>query len=163
MEGDFVVFLIGMRINRLWKVRSWWPVVTAMPRMRAELAKSPDSGYLGAHGVLFGPRMPAVVQYWRSFEDLERYARAKDSEHFPAWVKFNRTVGSNGDVGIWHETYKVTAGQYETVYNNMPLFGLAEASKSVPAAGYRSSARGRITGEEVAAPVDAEGNVVEVA
>lgn len=161
VDGDFVVFLIGMRINRFYKVRSWWPVVMAMPRMLKELEAQPESGFLGARNVLYGPRMPAVVQYWRSFEDLERYARAKDANHFPTWVKFNKTIGSNGDVGIWHEMYKVAAGQYEAVYNNMPVFGLAAVSAAVPATGYRSSARGRITGAEAGAPVDAEGNVVD--
>ena len=29
IEGDFVVFLIGMRINKLWKVWQWLPVVAA--------------------------------------------------------------------------------------------------------------------------------------
>ena len=30
IEGDFVVFLIGMRINRPWKVQRWWPVAAAI-------------------------------------------------------------------------------------------------------------------------------------
>ena len=44
----------------------------------------------------------------------------------PAWAAFNRAVASNGDVGIWHETYRVRPGDYECIYNNMPLFGLAQ-------------------------------------
>ena len=39
IEGDFVVFLIGMRINKLWKVRTWLPVFVAMPRMLRELER----------------------------------------------------------------------------------------------------------------------------
>ncbi|MFB6255318.1 MAG: monooxygenase family protein [Haloplanus sp.] len=31
VEGDLVVFLIGMRINSLWKVHRWLPVFLAMP------------------------------------------------------------------------------------------------------------------------------------
>ena len=41
IEGDFVVFLIGMRINKLWKVRKWLPVFVAMPRMLRELEARP--------------------------------------------------------------------------------------------------------------------------
>ena len=48
IEGDFVVFLIGMRINKLWKPWKWVPVFFAMPRMVRELEQSPDSGFLGA-------------------------------------------------------------------------------------------------------------------
>ena len=29
-EGDFVVFIIGMRINRFWKFHKWLPVAMAM-------------------------------------------------------------------------------------------------------------------------------------
>ena len=84
------------------------------------------------------------MQYWRSFEDLERYARSKDQEHLPAWKAFNRAMKGNRDVGIWHETYRIRPGAYETVYNNMPLFGLAKATQMVPAVGKWESAAGRL-------------------
>src|SRR6476660_2178017 len=66
IDGDFVVFLIGMRINKFWKVHKWLPVFWAMPRMLRELAGRPDSGLLGFrfHN---GLRNHLVVQYWRSF------------------------------------------------------------------------------------------------
>ena len=140
IDGDFVVFLIGMRINKPWKLHKWLPVFLAMPRMLKELKKRPESGFLGA---IFGPKV--IVQYWRSFEDLEAYARSKDSQHWPAWVDFNQRFGkSRGDVGIWHETYLVSAGRYEAIYSGMPPFGLGEASSTIPATGHREFARGRI-------------------
>ena len=37
IEGDFVVFLIGMRINKPWKLHKWFPVFLAMPKMLKEL------------------------------------------------------------------------------------------------------------------------------
>ena len=37
IEGDFVVFIIGMRVNRPWKLHKWVPVFLAMPRMLKEL------------------------------------------------------------------------------------------------------------------------------
>ena len=144
IEGDFVVFMIGMRVNRPWKLHKWLPVFMAMPRMLAELSKKPELGLLGYRQHLGNPLSPMVVQYWRSFEDLEAFARGKDKTHFPAWVKFNKSVGTDGDVGIWHETFKVADGQYEGVYNNMPAFGLAKASKMIPASGRHASAAGRI-------------------
>ncbi len=143
IEGDFVVFLIGMRVNRPWKLRKWLPVFFAMPKMLRELQRHPEMGLLGVEQKLANPRAPLIIQYWRSYEALEAFARSKDATHFPAWVKFNRAIGSNGDVGIWHETYLVKAGQYETVYNNMPLYGLAKASSSVPAAGHRATSATR--------------------
>ncbi len=129
MEGGFVVFLIGMRINRLWKIHKWWPVVAAMPKMLKELKSKPasETGFLGAEFSL-----GTIVQYWRSFEQLEAYAKDRNSLHYPAWKEFNTKIKSNGDVGIWHETYKVHAGDYECIYNNMPPKGLGKVGELIP-------------------------------
>jgi len=143
IDGDFVVFLIGMRINRPWKASKWLPVFLAMPKMVRELEQNPESGFLGAKLYLGSPRQPMLVQYWRSFERLEAYARSRDNAHWPAWVAFNKHVGSNGDVGIWHETYLVPAGSYECVYNNMPPTGLGAATRLVPASGRKATAASR--------------------
>ena len=143
LEGDFVVFLIGMRINKPWKPHKWLPVFLAMPRMLRELSADPALGCLG-----YTMGMKVIVQYWRSFEHLERYARSRDHEHLPAWRDFNQRMGrARGDVGIWHETYQIRAGEYEAVYSGMPEFGLGAAGTLVPATGARESARGRLTGE----------------
>lgn len=131
IEGDFVVFLIGMRFNKPWKVHKWWGALTAMPRMMRVLAQRPELGLLGYEFALM-PRGPMVIQYWRSPEQLEDFARNAALPHHPAWRAFNRAVGGNGDVGIWHETFVVKAGQYETLYGNMPAFGLAKAGAHVP-------------------------------
>jgi len=142
IEGDFVVFLVGMRINKPWKVHRWWPVFTAMPRMVRELERDPESGFLGASQGLFAGG-PALVQYWRSFEHLERFARDPGARHLPAWRAFNKHVRGSGDVAIWHETYRVRAGEYESIYANMPRVGLARAAEHVPL-GSTSTASRRI-------------------
>ena len=87
IEGDFVVFLIGMRINKPWKLHKWFPVFRAMPKMIRELEQHPGSGFLG-HIMGLG----VIVQYWRSFEQLEAYARDANQLHWPAWVAFNQSV-----------------------------------------------------------------------
>ncbi len=143
VEGDFVVFLIGMRINRFWKFHKWIPVAKAMPKMLKELSVNPESGFMGFQ--IIGGIPPVIVQYWRSFEQLEAYARDRNGAHYPAWKAFNEKVRSNGDVGIWHETYKVKAGEYECVYNNMPKYGIGKVGDLVPATGKREQASGRIS------------------
>ena len=143
VDGEFVVFLIGMRINRFWKVHKWLPVAMAMPRMLRELQADAGSGFLGVESWVGNPTV--ALQYWRSFEHLERYAKDAARGHRPAWAAFNRAVGSNGDVGIWHETYRVRPGDFECIYNNMPPFGLGKATRQVPAHGQRQSAEGRMS------------------
>jgi len=145
IEGDFVVFVIGMRINKPWKPHKWLPVFLAMPRILKELKANPACGFLGSTsaGLL-------TVQYWRSFQHLEAYARSHDHEHWPAWVAFNkRTAASRGDVGIWHETYLVRAGDYEAIYSGMPRMGLGSVGDLVPASGKKESAGGRLAKQGV--------------
>ena len=143
IEGDFVVFLIGMRINRFWKFHKWIPVAGVMPKMIKELLMKPESGFLGFQ--MFDGIPPAMVQYWRSFEHLEAYAKDRNGFHYPAWKEFNTKIKSNGDVGIWHETYKVNSGNYECIYNNMPKYGLGKVAELIPATGKRESAVDRIS------------------
>ena len=143
IDGDFVVFLIGMRINHLHKPWQWLPVAAAMGRMLPELMREPGLGLLHARNQ-FGLRNISLIQYWRSFDHLHAYAHAAARQHRPAWTAFTRAAQAGSDVGIWHETYLIAAGQYETVYDNMPPWGLGRAGTLVPARGRRNSAKGRL-------------------
>ena len=142
LEGNFVVFLIGMRINNLWKVHKWLPVAKAMPRMITELYRQPDLGFI--HAEMWFSRTFIMVQYWRSMDQLLEYAKNRTAQHLPAWQEFNKTVGTDGAVGIWHETYAASAGSYENVYVNMPAFGLGKAGTLQAAVAGRQSAAGRL-------------------
>jgi hypothetical protein len=142
LPGDFVVFLIGMRINHPLRVHKWLPVAAAMPRMLRELHRRSELGFL--HAEMWFGRTIVVIQYWRSMDQLLAYATNREAEHLPAWKAFNRAVGTSGAVGIWHETYAIAAGRFESIYVNMPPFGLGKAGSLVPATGQRNSARDRI-------------------
>jgi hypothetical protein len=116
----------------------------AMGPMIRTLYQHPESGFLGAR-TLLSWRGVTVLQYWRSFEDVERFARNPGDLHMKAWRRFNQTVGyKTGSVGIWHETYAIERGHYETLYGNMPLTGLAAATNHVRVGGGSETARQRI-------------------
>ena len=142
IDGDFVVFLIGMRLNQPLKVHKWLPVFTAMPRMLKELHQHPELGFLNAQ--MWFSRTTIMLQYWRSMEQLLAYAKNREAAHLPAWQAFNRAVGTDGAVGIWHETYAISAGSYENVYVNMPPFGLGRAGTLQAAKGDMHTAAGRL-------------------
>lgn len=142
MDHEFCVFLIGMRINRPLKIHKWFPVVKAMPRMLRELEAHKELGYLDGH--FWIGRTIISLQYWRSPAHLMDYATNKNLQHLPAWTAFTRSVGTSGDVGIWHETYAVTAGSYETIYHNMPPFGLGGIGTLIPATGHYQHAKERL-------------------
>ncbi len=71
-------------------------------------------------------------------------ANHKDDPHLEAWRRYNRRVGTSGDVGVWHETYRVSPGRYENIYVDMPPFGLGKVGSRAPAEGPLSSAKGRV-------------------
>ncbi|HLI71559.1 MAG TPA: DUF4188 domain-containing protein [Ktedonobacteraceae bacterium] len=151
-DEPFVVFMAGVRINRFWAFRKWIPAVMAIIPMMRTLYKHRALGYLGGQPFIYWPGIGAI-QYWKSFEDLEHFARSKEDPHLEAWRRFNKSVGTDGSVGIWHETYLIHPRDYEVIYNNMPIFGLATATtttryvKHVPAIGRQETARRRL-GEE---------------
>ncbi len=142
-DEPFVVFLIGMRINKPLALTKWVPTALAMGPMLSSLYKNPESGFLSGQ-VIFYPGGVGLIQYWRSFEDLERFARSPQEAHLRAWQRFNKAVGKDGSVGIWHETYQVGMGQYEAIYANMPRFGLAAATMHAQVGPRAETARARI-------------------
>ena len=88
----------------------------------------PEKGLLG-----YRMGFPTIVQYWRSFEHLEAFARDPGDLHRPTWLEWFRRA-PNGRTGFWHESYLVRAGEYEAFYGNMPPFGLGKASRLVTVA-----------------------------
>jgi len=145
-DEPFVVFLIGMRVNRVRALHKWVPTARAMTRMLRVLIKHPEKGFLGGQTIVY-PRGIGLIQYWRSFDDLENFARDADEPHLSAWRRFNRVIGADGTVGFWHESYLVDPTRFEAVYGNMPRFGVAQATEHVPAVGRRETARARLGGE----------------
>ncbi len=141
-DDGLVVFLIGMRINNFFAFHKWVPVFMAMGKMLPELYKNPDLGFKSYQ--MWFSRTLILVQYWESSEKLIAYAKAKDSEHLPAWKAFNKAAMKTNSVGIWHETYVVQKGMTENVYVNMPTFGFGKVGNLVPAVGKRNSADGRL-------------------
>lgn len=146
-DAPFVVFIIGMRVNKPLAITQWWPVFSAMPRMLKELGQHPELGCLGASS-WFG-RTIIVVQYWRSLEELMAYAKARDHAHLPAWAAFNQNAKDNGAVGIYHETYRIEPGATENIYNNIPPTLLGKVGPLVPAEGIFMSAAGRMGRAEI--------------
>ncbi len=88
-----------------------------------------------------------MVQYWRSLEQLLAYAKNREAAHLPAWQAFNQTVGTNGAVGIWHETYVASPGSHENIYVNMPPFGLGRVGVLQAVSDGRQSAAARLRGK----------------
>jgi hypothetical protein len=144
LDGDFVVFLIGAMVYDPAAATEASRLLLAMATMLDELEADPSMGLLGytrhgeaGHGVL--------VQYWRSFDALESYARNPGALHAPVWRAWNRLASDDRNAaGIWHETFKVAAGNYEAIYQNTPVMGLQRAGRPLTVTEAKDSARARI-------------------
>lgn len=159
-SAPLVLFLLGMTLRRPHRIDQWLPVVRAMPKMLAELHadRTPiladgtpaetGNGFLGGH-TLVGARGPVVQQYWRSTEDLHRYARSAEHEHLPAWREFNRRSREHpGTVGIWHETYDVPGDRIESIYGHGARVGLVRILGAIPVTARGRTARQRLGSSE---------------
>ncbi len=143
LDGDFVVFLIGAELRDPEQAGPAVELLGAMIDMLAELEQDPAQGLLGYQ--VFGGLGGVIVQYWRSFDALEAYARNPSAKHAPVWRAWNRLAeGELAAAAIWHETFQVAAGQYEAVYQNMPVTGLQRAGRPVAVDEARASARLRL-------------------
>lgn len=164
-EGEIVVFMLGMKVLRPWRVDQWGFVTVAMARMMTEIelnrrrAKDAggDIGYLGGFSTV-GINGPVVTQYWRSSEDLIRYAHDTDRAHRGAWLTLytmaHRSRATKAGVGLWHETYAVPAGRHETIYGNMKPIGLGTLVGAVPLGSKNRTAAERL-GNEAPSPLEA--------
>jgi hypothetical protein len=134
-EHEFVLFRIGMRFNGLksWRgIGEFAGAFARMPLMLIEQQSNPAIGMLSSRTSLSWPNIE-ITQFWRSYEDLNTYASARDRKHAPAWGWWN-ALAKSGTVGIWHETYRIAPGSYESIYGFMPAHGLAKATNFRPLA-----------------------------
>lgn len=131
---EFVVFLIGLRINQWWRVNEWVPIYRAATAMDRELRAAPDSPLLQSQTMTSTEdfRLHYFLQHWRSYEELEDWANDRNLPHRPAQREFFRRTAYNGHVGVWHETYRVAPGQFEALYLNMPRISMAAAGEYRP-------------------------------
>lgn len=141
-DQEFVVFTIGKRFNCWWIVHCWLPMVRAIAAMIRELTGQPDQGYRGSKA-LFGKAIVAF-RYWRPFEALEAYARAKDVSHVTALAAFDRKVGKDAVSWICHETHRIAPGRFESVFVNMPPILLGDCATLIEAIGSPANAAGRM-------------------
>jgi Domain of unknown function (DUF4188) len=143
IDGEFVVFLIGAELRDPEQAGPAGDLLAAMIDMLVELEEDPTKGLLGYQ--VFGALGGVIVQYWRSFEALEAYAKNPAAKHAPVWRAWNRLAeGDLSAAGIWHETFQVSAGHYEAVYQNMPATGLQKAGTPITVTEARASARQRL-------------------
>jgi hypothetical protein len=140
-EGDWALFVMGVRINRWWRPDRWLPVLLALRRMLRQLRADPGLGLSHAE-VLWGNPV-VTIQYWRSYGQLVGFATNPRGPHMDEWKRFTQKLGRDGAVAVFHELYRVGEEDHECLYNNMPPWGLGRMGRLEPVTfrNYGSAAR----------------------
>jgi hypothetical protein len=133
---DLVVIYLGMRVNRLYGLRT---VMGFGPRISRSVDDQPD-GLLLHEPLIYSvsPMHVGMRQYWRDMPSLLAYA--KSEPHRDWWKGFLR---DSGGTGFWHETYLMQGGM-EGVYDDIPKpIGFMRFAPVQPARGSRFGAARR--------------------
>jgi Domain of unknown function (DUF4188) len=142
-DQPLVVFLVGRRVNKIFALLRWPTVAAAMPPMVAGLKPDPAHGL--PHARFFVDwRGLGLLQGLPGFEQPDVCAHARNAAHLPAGAEFNRPICGIGSAGVGYETYTAAPGQYASIYDNMPRFGLGDAAQHRPRTGRLDADRSRI-------------------
>jgi Domain of unknown function (DUF4188) len=106
IDGDFVVFLIGARPDKVHLVRSIMDLGgrRGLKHMLDYLVAHPEKGLLG-----YQMGLPTIVQYWRSFDHLESFANDTSDPHLAAWRNYWRRVGQSAQAKTARDRFRATA------------------------------------------------------
>ncbi|MEN0642098.1 DUF4188 domain-containing protein [Alkalicoccobacillus gibsonii] len=126
-DQPITIFVIGIKITKLWAVHKWFKTFMSMGPMLTELSQHKQQ--LGFYHSEFNLtwRGVTLIQYWKSEEALMNYSRSP--KHLQAWKHFNQRVAADYSIGIFHEAYNVPAHQYHSIFVNMPEIGLVKAQR----------------------------------
>ncbi len=70
------------------------------------LEKAQDEGLL-LNRPLMSPQGPVLLQYWRSYDDLDRWARKQPHSRWWRWLMEHQDKG----IGFYHEIYQAKAAE----------------------------------------------------
>lgn len=132
---------LGLQVRRFGAILEARRLTRAIDRAAAE-AIAQGAGLLHSERFLFAWNHYGVLQYWRSFDDLERWSR--QPPHADWWRALAERARRRDDLGVYHETYAVPRGQVESIYLNCRPVGLAAFGPTAEATGARTTARDRL-------------------
>ncbi|HEV3167442.1 MAG TPA: phenylacetaldoxime dehydratase family protein [Isosphaeraceae bacterium] len=113
---------LGMQVHRLTAMAFAAKLGRAIDRSAGE-AIGTGAGLLRSERFAMGWKHFGVLQYWRSFAELEAWSHKEP--HVAWWRQAVERGRARGDFGIYHETFLVPRGQIETIYLGCQPVGLA--------------------------------------
>jgi hypothetical protein len=108
----------------------------------ARRAVAEGAGLLNSEAFAFGISQFGVLQYWRSFDDLDSWSRRPP--HSEWWRSAVERMRVKKDFGIYHETFLVRPSDVESIYLDCDPVGLAAFGTLDEPVGPLTTSRGRL-------------------
>ncbi len=128
-NSDLVVFHIGVRYNHPLGLfgKNGQVVADAFGNMIKELeAHADEFGFLGASSyqslAAASKNELLIVCYFRNVDGLHTFAHSQ--YHMPTWQWWNKEYSKMPHIAIFHETYHVPAGNWESIHINSQISGI---------------------------------------
>jgi hypothetical protein len=117
-------------------------------RLRAALladarrAMAEGAGLLQSEMFVIGLAHFGVLQYWRSFDDLDSWSRRPP--HSEWWRSAVERMRLKEDLGVYHEAFLVRPSEIESIYLDCGPVGLAAFGTLDEPVGPLTTSRGRL-------------------
>ena len=108
----------------------------------ARRAMAENAGLLNSESFAIGINHFGVLQYWRSFDDLDAWSRRPP--HSEWWRAAVERMRLKKDFGVSHETFLVRSSDVESIYLDCRPTGLAAFGILGEPVGPLTTSRGRL-------------------
>jgi hypothetical protein len=108
----------------------------------ARRAMTEGAGLLNSEAYAIGLNHFGVLQYWRSFDDLDSWSRRPP--HSEWWRSAVERMRLKRDFGVYHETYLVRPSDIESIYLDCSPVGLSSFGTLAEPVGLLTTSRGRL-------------------
>ncbi len=137
--NELCLLRLGLQLRRL----SGLPYARRLKRALDEsVREASGQGLLLSESFKLAWNHFGLLQYWRSFEELEAWSRRPP--HSEWWREAVERMRTKGDFGIYHETFLVPRERIESIYLNCVPAGLATFGSSGEPTGPNTTSRGRL-------------------
>ena len=138
---ELCLLRLGIQARGL-RAALWVRTITKSVRRSILDALRSNSGLLHSESFRLGIGHQGFLLYWRGFQDLETWARSEP--HTTWWRALIDRSRRRSDVGVYHETFLVPRGQYETIYLNCSPVGMSAFCTLSEPVGVLTTARDRL-------------------
>lgn len=139
--AELCLIRLGLQVRRWTALPYARRLARAIDRSAAE-AIAAGAGLLGSERFAFGPWHFGVLQYWRSFDDLEQWGRRPP--HSEWWRQAVERGRTKSDFGVYHEVFLVPRAAVESIYVNCEPVGLLAFGTPGEPTGTMTTSRDRL-------------------